>query len=79
MVEVHRARQRIRRGLFLEDADLPPALREQDREQLPDRAIADDRDVAVERAGHDQPCAPVMSAARSSGERKDAGTGGPQL
>ena len=45
VVEVDRARQRIRLGPALDRVDAPTALSEQDREHLSDRAVADDRDV----------------------------------
>ena len=49
VVEVHRTRQRVRRGPLLEDDDGPSELGEQDREHEPRRPGADDRDVAVDR------------------------------
>ena len=48
VVEVHRPRQRVRRGPLLEDDDRPSELREQHREHEPRRPRADDRDVAVD-------------------------------
>ena len=45
VIEVHRARQRIRLGPALDHAHAPAALPEQDREQLPHRPVPDDRDV----------------------------------
>ncbi len=45
VVEVHRARQRIRLGPALEHLHAPAALTEQDREELAHRPVADDGDV----------------------------------
>ena len=82
VVEVHRARQRVRRRLLLEDADPPAALAEQDRERLADRTVADDGDVVRRlHVAHRSAAAwaPAISSARSSGARNDGGGGGPQL
>ena len=53
VVEVHRARKRVRLRPSLEHGDGAPSLREQDRECAADRAVADDRDVdGLRRAVH---------------------------
>jgi hypothetical protein len=76
VVQVHGARERIRFGPALEDADLPAALPEQDREKLADRAVADDRDVHDPRSHGSGLTArerdPVL------GRQERCGTGGPQ-
>src|SRR4029077_2296069 len=79
VVEVDCTRQWIGGGLLLEDPHPPSPLPEEDGERLPDRTVADDRDVVAVAHRALQSCAPIMGSAGAAGGRKDGGTGGPQV